>query len=391
MQLIAEIQSAQEELSSWRRDLHAHPELAFEESRTAEFVAEKLTSWGIQVTRGVGNTGVVGSLTVGDAKQFIGVRADMDALPMEEANTFAHRSRHPGKMHGCGHDGHTVMLLAAARYLAQSRRFNGTVQFIFQPAEEANEAGSGAKAMLDDGLFERFPMDSVYALHNGPGIDTGTVLAIPGSIGAAMDLFEVTITGLGAHSAAPHTSTDNLLVSAQLLSAWQSIVSRNIDPTQSAVVSATSIQSGDSWNVLPETVRIRGSIRSLSSEVQQKIKMRFHQLTLQIAEAFDAKVHIHYEHTMPVLSNDPNCTAVFSEVAKSVVGEENVLDFSPQPGMGSEDFAYLSQIKPGCYFILGNGEGEGGCLLHQPNYDFNDEIIPIGASLFVRLAEHILV
>lgn len=390
MHLIPDIVAMQEQLTRWRHDLHAHPELAYEESRTADFVAEKLRSFGIEVTMGFGKTGVVGSLTVGDSTKAIGIRADMDALPMEEANTFAHKSTYPGKMHGCGHDGHTVMLLAAAQYLSRSRNFKGTVQFIFQPAEEANEIGSGAKAMLDDGLLERFPMDSVYALHNAPGIEAGTVIAFPGPFAAAMDLFEVTLTGKGAHGATPDAGTDSLLVGAHLITAWQSIVSRNIAPAERAVVSVTSLQSGDSWNVLPEVVTLRGSIRTLSDETQATVKQRFYQLTQQVAAAFDTHVDIHYDHATPVLLNDEEQTAIVTQVATSVVGADYFQDSLPITGMGSEDFAYLSQARPSCYFLLGAGGGEGGCLVHQPCYDFNDEIIPVGASVFVRLAEHLL-
>ena len=256
MKLISEIVAENKELTQWRQDIHAHPELAFEESRTAKFVASQLESYGIEVTRGVGKTGVVGTLKAGSSNKAIGLRADMDALPMEELNTFAHKSKHPGCMHGCGHDGHTVMLLAAARYLAKSKNFDGTVQFIFQPAEEANDNGSGAKAMINDGLFDRFAMDNVFALHNGPGFIAGAIATRSGVISASMDLFTVTIQGTGTHGAWPNNGNDPLMVAAQMLIAWQTIISRNVSAEDAAVISATSIVAGDSWNVIPETAVI---------------------------------------------------------------------------------------------------------------------------------------
>ena len=412
MKLISEIVAVHEELTQWRRDIHAHPELAFDESRTADFVACQLESWGIEVTRGVGKTGLVGTLKAGTSNKAIGLRADMDALPMEELNTFAHKSQHPGCMHGCGHDGHTVMLLAAARYLAQSKQFDGTVQFIFQPAEEANSAGSGAKAMIDDGLFERFPVDNVFAMHNGPEIIAGAVIACPGAIMASMDLFEVTVTGHGTHGAFPHEGIDPVLIAAQLLTAWQTIISRNVNALESVVISATSINTGDSWNVIPQTAVIRGSVRTLSSEMRQLVHDRFHTLTQSIAEAFGAKVEINYRHCSPVTINDVEQTAMASDVAASIFGEDRVIRSAP-PDMGSEDFSFMLQERPGCYLILGaasalseNDPLEGKsvssaadfehcvvknvCLLHDPNYDFNDEILPLGATLFARLAEHYL-
>jgi len=407
LNLIDDIVAWHNELTQWRRDIHAHPELAFEETRTADFVASQLESYGIEVTRGVGKTGLVGTLKRGSSNKAIGLRADMDALPMDELNTFAHKSKTPGCMHGCGHDGHTVMLLAAARYLAQSRDFNGTVQFIFQPAEEANAIGSGAKAMIDDGLFERFPMDSVFALHNAPGLKAGAIATRPGPIMASMDLFEVTVTGQGTHGALPESGIDPVVIAAAMISAWQTIVSRNIGPQQGAVISATTLVAGNSWNVIPQTATIRGSIRALSPEVQQTIYERFHQLTESIAEGFGATVEIVYRKEYPVTMNDGQQTAFACEVAKSIVGEDHATADAPS-AMGSEDFAALLEVKPGCYLWLGNSdpverdnepvsndplghlEVSDPCMVHEPTYDFNDKIIPVGATLFVRLAEQYL-
>jgi len=413
MKLIPEIVAVHDELTKWRRDLHAHPELAFGESRTADFVASQLESYGIDVTRGIGKTGLVGTLKVGASNKAIGLRADMDALPMEELNTFAHKSTHPGCMHGCGHDGHTVMLLAAARYLAQSKNFDGTIQFIFQPAEEANETGSGAKAMIDDGLFDRFPVDNVFAMHNFPDLITGAIITAPGAMMASVDLFDVTVTGQGAHGAFPHRAVDPILVSAQLLTAWQSIVSQNIDSLESAVITATSINAGDSWNVIPETAVIRGSVRTLSAEVRQRVQDRFYTITNNITEAWGTKVEIRYRPISPVTINDAEQTTLACDVAASIVGENYVLR-STTAGMGSEDFAYMLQEKPGCYLLLGTASpmvtkdlrqerniklaadedyfsAKDVPLLHEPTYDFNDEVIPLGATLFVRLVEYYLI
>lgn len=386
MKLKAEIVANHEDIARWRHDIHAHPELAFDERRTADFAAVKMEQWGIDVTRGVGNTGVVGTLKIGSSTKSIGLRADMDALRMDEQNSFSHKSKYPGRMHACGHDGHTVMLLAAAQYLAQSKNFEGTVQFYFQPAEEANEIGSGAKAMIEDGLFKLFPVDSVFGLHNW-AIPSGTVIAQSGPVAASMDLFEVTLTGKGTHCAMPHKGIDTLLVAANLLLAWQSIISRNIDPKAAAVLSATSLQSGESWNVIPETVTLRGSVRSLSLDVQAIIKERFIELTQQIAGAYACDCNINYRHIIPVMVNDDEETAFLAEVAKEVLGDNHVTTVGGPTVMGSDDFAFMSLEKPGCYFLLGNGDGEGSCLVHEPKYDFNDDILPIGASIFARLVE----
>ena len=331
---------------------------------------------------------------------------------MEELNTFEHKSQHPGCMHGCGHDGHTVMLLAAARYLAQTKNFDGTVQFIFQPAEEANEHGSGAQAMIDDGLFERFPVDNVFAMHNAPGFMAGAIATCSGPITASMDLFEVTIQAKGCHGATPYDGVDPIMIATQMLSAWQTIISRNVDAEDSAVLSACSINAGDSWNVIPDNAVIKGSVRALSQGVRQLIEKRFYTLTENIAEAFDAKVEINYRRCFPCTINNIEQTNFACDVADAIFGSDRVLRTLP-PGMGSEDFAFMLQERPGCYLIVGaenmpeeqnllKGRNinamslepftfKSACMLHQPNYDFNDEIIPIGATLFARLAERYLV
>ena len=390
------------ELRGWRRSLHANPELAFQEKYTARFVTDKLQAFGIDVTEGIGKTGIVASLRVGKSERTIGLRADMDALPMQELNTFPHKSKCDGVMHGCGHDGHTVMLLAAAQYLAQTKQFDGTVHFIFQPAEEANDQGSGAKAMMEEGLFERFPMDCVFALHNAPGLKSGAVATRTGPIMASMDLFDVTITGHGTHGAFPQSGTDPVVIASAIVTAWQTIVSRNISPQEQAVISATSIHAGDSYNVIPHTAVIQGSIRTLSQTVQAEIKRRFHQITQHIAEGFGATVDIQYHHAYPVTVNDPHYTQFACEVAESVVGADQLINDAPTV-MGSEDFAYMLQEKPGCYLWVGNSDGnnmdkdaegvfrhltiQDPCMVHEPTYDFNDSIIPTGASLLVKLAE----
>ena len=395
------------EFTKWRRDLHAHPELAFGEDRTARFVEDQLKSYGLDVSIGVGKTGIVGTLQGGSSSSAIGLRADMDALPIDEENTFSYRSKSKGVMHACGHDGHTVMLLAAAKYLAEHGTINGTVQFIFQPAEEANSQGSGAQAMIADGLFERFPMDCVFAMHNLPGLKAGAVATRAGPIMASMDLFEVTIEGKGTHGAFPELGIDPVVIAAALISGWQTIISRNISSQTSAVISATSIRTPDSFNVLPAAAVIKGSIRSLLPEVQECIKRRFHILTENIAISFGAKASIDYRQEYPITNNDISQTEFASNVIESVVGGANFIR-DADPIMGSEDFAYMLNEKPGCYFWIGNSSPksaidlEGGvgrdndlvipdsCMVHKPNYDFNDSIIPLGAGLFVRLAESYL-
>jgi amidohydrolase len=392
--------------SSWRRDIHAHPELAFDEKRTSDFVVQKLEQFGIKVTRSVGGTGLVGTLSNGGSSRGVGLRADMDALPILEQNEFEHKSKYPGRMHACGHDGHTVMLLAAAEYLSQTKRFNGTVNFIFQPAEET---GSGAQAMIDDGLFKRFSIDSVFSMHNAPNFNSNTIATRPGAIMASMETFAVEITGRGTHGAFPHTGTDTLLAASQMVTAWQSIVSRNINPQNSVAVSATSINSNDSWNVIPDMVSIKGSIRAISSEDRELTKRRFIEITESIAKAFSVSVSIDYQTMVPATYNAHRETELACNVAASIVGESNVLRDAP-PVMGSEDFAYMLDERPGCYLWLGVTDPSPGhsqkpddhiscfnrltakkfCMVHESVYDFNDSVIPTGAYLFARIAETIL-
>jgi len=407
MNLIKEIVQWHKELISWRRDIHAHPELAFAEVRTANFIAAKLNSFGLEVTSGIGGTGVVGTLRAGSSNRSIGLRADMDALPMEELNTFGYQSKFPGRMHGCGHDGHTVMLLGAALYLANKKDFNGTVQFIFQPAEEANSIGSGAKAMIDDGLFQKFPVDNIFALHNGPGLRAGAIATRPGAIMGSMDLFEVSITGRGTHGAVPHSGVDPIVIMATLISAWQTIVSRNIDPTESAVLSVASLNAGNSWNVIPQQAVARGSIRSLSNRVQKQIKSKFYAITESIANGLGASVEITYDQSSPVTFNDENATAVACDVAASIVGEDQVIRCAPAV-LGSDDFSHMLEHVSGCYLWIGNSDPcsddeesnlkttnsglgllgvQDACMVHEPHYDFNDKIIPTGATFLARLAE----
>ena len=412
MKLISEIVARQNELTQWRRDIHSYPELAFEESRTADFVAAQLESYGIKVTRGLGKTGVVGSLSRGSSTKAIGLRADMDALPMDETNTFAHKSKNLGCMHGCGHDGHTVMLLAAAQYLAESKDFDGTVHFFFQPAEEANSTGSGAKAMIDDGLFTRFPVDNVFALHNIPEVFSGTMLTTPGPMTASVDLFEVTIRARGGHGSMPHECNDPIVIATQILSAFETIVSRNINAQDNAVVTACSIQAGESWNVIPGSARIRGNVRAFSEEVRDLIERRIRAIADNTAMAFGAEVDIDYQRLAPSCVNDAVQTEFAGDVAASIFGEDRVLRGMPRD-MGSEDFAFMLQERPGCYLLIGQTSPPSGkdtlkgksvhdvaeqqaflakspCLLHESDYDFNDEIIPMGATFFVRLAEQYL-
>ncbi len=414
MNLKKTISQHQKSYAKWRQDIHAHPELAFEESRTSSFVAAQLKSYGVDVVEGLGKTGLVGTIKSGSSSKSIGLRADMDALPMDELNTFSYKSKYAGKMHGCGHDGHTVILLAAARYLSETKNFNGTVNFIFQPAEEANALGSGAKAMIEDGLFERFPMDCVFALHNGPGLEEGAVATRSGALMASMDIFEVTIQGQGTHGAIPHTGIDPLMIGSQLVVAWQSIVSRNVNAADSAVISATSMQTGDSFSVIPDSITLRGTVRTLSPESRLVIKERFCLLTEQLVQSFGASATISYREAYPTTVNDPSQMDFLCDVATSVVGKDKVIS-TMKPVMGSEDFAYMLEERPGCYFYLGNsaktsevdgkrtdaqeaaidyGLGHlaihGACMTHEPQYDFNDNIIPVGASIFVGLVERYL-
>jgi hippurate hydrolase len=386
MAIINSIAQNIDDMTAWRRDIHAHPETAFEEVRTAEVVARKLESWGIEVHRGLATTGVIGTLTgTRDNGRAIGLRADLDALDMEEKNDFAHRSTITGKMHGCGHDGHTSMLLGAAKYLAETRNFDGTVHFIFQPAEE-NEGGG--RVMVEEGLFEKFPVDGVYGLHNTPGLPVGKIAMRAGPAMAAFDIFEIVITGRGTHGAMPHLGNDPVVIAAQVVTALQTIVSRATDPLEGAVVSVTQIHAGDTWNVIPDDVVIRGTARSFKQEIHDRLEPQIRRITEGVCAAFGARMTLRYERRYPAVVNTDAETDLASRVAARVVGEENV-DPSAAPKMASEDFAFMLNARPGCYIWLGNGgDGElGGCAVHNPYYDFNDNILALGASYWATLVE----
>jgi len=371
-------------MQAWRHDFHRHPELAFEEQRTAGKVAELLTGFGLEVHTSVGNTGVVGVLKKGNSKRAIGLRADMDALKILEQNTFEYRSVNEGKMHACGHDGHTAMLLGAAQYLASECEFDGTVVFIFQPAEEH---GDGAKAMIEDGLFERFPVDAVYAIHNFPSLATGKFAVRAGSIMAAEDNFEITINGIGCHAAMPHLGKDTIVIGAEIVSAMQSLVSRTLDPIDNAVVSFTEFLTNGTVNVVPGQVILKGDTRSLTTAVQDHIEHTMERIVSGICAAHGASFEFSYRRNFVPTINTPDEAQIAASVAGTVVGAENVVGNS-RPVMASEDFGYMLQARPGAYLLLGNGEeGIGGCSLHNPAYDFNDEILGIGADFWVMLVQ----
>ncbi|MGF1628377.1 MAG: M20 aminoacylase family protein [Kiloniellaceae bacterium] len=390
MAVINRIAEFHDEIKGWRRDIHAHPETAFEEVRTADFVAEKLAEFGIEVHRGLATTGVVGVLEGQGNRsgRAIGLRADMDALHIEELNEFQHRSRHDGKMHACGHDGHTAMLLGAAKYLAETRNFDGRVTFIFQPAEE-NEGGG--RVMVEEGLFEKFPVEAVYGLHNMPGMPVGTVSLRSGPAMAAFDIFEVVVTGKGTHAAMPQLGIDPIVTAAQIVSALQTIASRRTAPLDSVVVSVTQFHAGDTWNVIPETAVIRGTVRSFNKATQDQMERDIERMARAICESQGATMKLRYERRYPALVNTEAETLVAAAVAARVVGEEKVM-LGADPLMGSEDFAYMLQARPGCYVWLGNGTegGPGGCAVHNPHYDFNDDIAVVGASYWATLVEQVL-
>ncbi len=385
MAVIDAIQAMQGELTAWRHDFHAHPELAFEEHRTSDLVADRLASFGLEVHRGVGRTGVVATLRRGSGGRRLGLRADMDALPIEEGNTFDHRSRTPGKMHACGHDGHTTMLLGAARYLAEQGNFDGTVQFIFQPAEEA---AGGARVMLRDGLFQRFPVDAVFAMHNWPGLPAGHIRSRPGPMWASFDMFDIDVHGIGSHGAMPHFGRDPIVAMSELIGALQTVVSRNIDPLRPAVVSVTKVRAGDAYNVVPDSAYLGGGVRCFLPEVQQEIKKRMESLVEGVCKAYGARGQLNYRNAYPALVNDREQTEFAMHVAAEVVGEQNV--GKARLLLASEDFAFMLEKVPGCYLLIGNGEEKGGCMIHNSNYDFNDDILPVGTSYWVRLAESFL-
>ncbi len=377
-------------ITAVRRDIHAHPELCFEELRTAELVAKLLTDWGIEVHRGLGKTGVVGVLKNGTSTNAIGLRADMDALPMQEFNQFEHASQHAGKMHACGHDGHVAMLLAAAQHLSKNKNFNGTVYFIFQPAEEG---GGGAREMIQDGLFEKFPMQAVYGMHNWPGLEVGKFAVSAGPVMASSNEFKITIHGKGSHAALPHNGIDPVPVACQMVQAFQTIISRNKKPVDAGVISVTMIHTGEATNVVPDHCEMQGTVRTFTTEVLDMIEQRMREVANHTCAAFGATCTFEFERNYPPTINHAAETQFAKQVMHSIVGESNVV--VQEPTMGAEDFSYMLQAKPGVYCFIGNGDGvhreighgEGPCTLHNPNYDFNDELIPLGGTYWVKLVE----
>jgi hippurate hydrolase len=390
MNIIEPIAQNAPEITQIRRDIHAHPELCFEEVRTADVVAQKLTEWGIPIVRGMGTTGVVGILKSGSSARSIGLRADMDALPMQEFNTFAHASKISGKMHACGHDGHTAMLLAAAQHLAQTRAFDGTVYLIFQPAEEG---GGGAREMIKDGLFEQFSIDAVFGLHNWPGADVGHFFASPGPVMASSNEFTIVIRGKGAHAAMPHNGLDPVPVACQMVQAFQNIISRNKKPVDAGVISVTMVHAGEAVNVIPDSCELRGTVRTFSIEVLDMIEQRMQQVAEHTCAAFGMACEFSFRRNYPPTINSAAETEFARKVMASIVGEAKV---RPQePTMGAEDFSYMLLAKPGSYSFIANGDGQhremghgaGPCMLHNPSYDFNDALIPLGATYWVKLAQ----
>lgn len=377
------------EFTAWRRDFHTHPELGYQEHRTASLVASRLKSFGLSVATGIAGTGVVGTLRAGSSDRAIAIRADMDALPMQEENSFAHRSQVPGLMHACGHDGHTTMLLAAARHLAATRNFDGTVHFIFQPAEEG---GAGAKRMIEAGLFERFPCQAVFGAHNDPNLETGTISASSGTVNAASDTLSVRVTGSGGHAARPHQAIDPVLAAAQIVLALQSIASRRVNPLESAVVSICKFHAGSAHNVIPQEALLEGTVRTLVAAVQDQVAAEIPLLIEAMARAAGAVAETSYERGYPPVVNDAAAAARAAHAAASVVGEAGVRRDLPA-SMGGEDFAYYALARPSCFLRIGqrsqdsSGAPRGHMPLHHQNYDFNDDILPIGAALWVAVAE----
>jgi hippurate hydrolase len=392
MQLIESILADSAAATAIRRDLHAHPELCFQEHRTADVIAQALTDWGIPIHRGFGTTGVIGIVkgARGDSPRAVGLRADIDALPITEHNTFPHASRHAGKMHACGHDGHTATLLAAAKHFSKHRDFAGTVYLVFQPAEEG---GGGAREMIKDGLFEQFPMEAIFGAHNWPGLKVGQFAVRAGPVFASSNEFRITIRGKGSHAAMPHLGVDPVPVACQMVQAFQTIISRNKRPLEAGVISVTMIHTGEATNVVPDSCEVRGTVRTFTLELLDLIERRMRDVARHTCAAFEATCEFEFVRNYPPTINHPEETEFARRVMAQVVGEDNVQEF--EPTMGAEDFSFFLQRKPGCYFVIGNGEGEhrigghglGPCMLHNPSYDFNDDLIPLGATLWVRLAE----
>ena len=390
MKMIESILADAALITAMRRDIHAHPELCFQEERTSDAIAKALTEWGIPVIRGLGKTGVVGIVKNGSSKRAVGLRADIDALPMTEHNHFAHASQHPGRMHACGHDGHTAMLLAAAKHLSRHRNFDGTVYLVFQPAEEG---GGGAREMMKDGLFDKCPMEAIFGAHNWPGMRVGQFALRSGPVFASSNEFRITIRGKGAHAALPHNGVDPVPIACQMVQAFQTIVTRNKRPIDTAVISVTMIHAGEATNVIPDSCELRGTVRTFTTDVLDLVERRMRQIAESTSTAFEASCEFHFHRNYPPTINHGPETDFARSLLADVVGAENVHDF--EPTMGAEDFSFFLQQKPGCYFLIGNGDGEhregghglGPCMLHNPSYDFNDDLIPLGATAWVRLAE----
>jgi amidohydrolase len=376
----------QSEIAAIRRDIHAHPELAYEENRTSDIVAAKLQEWGLEVTRGLGKTGLVGTLRKGNAVKSIGLRADMDALPMDETNDFAHRSQNAGRMHACGHDGHTAMLLGAAKVLSETRDFEGAVHFIFQPAEEG---GGGARSMIEDGLFEKFPCDAVFAIHNKPGVPLGHIVTKPGPLLAAADRWDIRITGKGGHAAHPHMTADPMVAGASVVMSLQSIVARNIDPIDSAVVTVGFFKAGSAYNVIPGEAHIGGTTRTQTPANRELVKRRIAEICEGTARMYGVKIEIEHKPGYPPTVNNTDRARFAIDVAAGVCGQDKV-NGNARPGMGAEDFSYMLEKVPGAMVWLGNGGGTDAVSLHNARYDFNDMAIPFGVSFFVNTVERFL-
>jgi len=375
-----------DELTAIRRDIHAHPEPGFEETRTADLVAEKLQSWDLDVHRGLGRTGVVGTLKSGTSERSIGLRADMDCLVMDELNTFDHKSTVDGCMHACGHDGHTAMLLGAARHLAENKGFDGTVHFIFQPAEEGL---GGGREMVKDGLFDLFPCDGVYGMHNMPGYPVGQFAIIPGAMMAASDSFFVTIRGIGGHGAWPHQAVDPVLVAGHMIVALQSVVSRTVDPMDAVVVGVSQVHAGSAENVIPDDAKLSGTVRTFSVAMQDHVEAKMSRIVDGVAAAHGASAEFVFDRRYPPTVNHEAETEIARSVAADLVGADNVTT-EGLPQLGGEDFSFMLMERPGAYIFIGNGDGEGGCMVHNPHYDFNDAIIPLGVAYWTRLVGRLL-
>jgi hippurate hydrolase len=387
MPVINRIAAFHEEMIAWRQDIHRNPETAFEEHRTAAFVAQQLEGFGLDVRRGLAGTGVVATLRAGGGARAIALRADLDALHIQEKNALPYTSCVPGKMHACGHDGHTAMLLGAAKYLAETRKFDGVVHFVFQPAEE-NEGGG--RVMVEQGLFDQFPCEAIYGMHNWPGMPVGQFAIRPGPMMASYDVFEIVVEGRGSHGAMPHQSIDPVVAAAQIVLGLQTIVSRNVKPIDAAVVSVTQIHGGDTWNVIPESVVLRGTTRCFRRDVRDQMERRIGEIAAGIASAMGATATLRYERRYPALVNQDEAVRRAAAAARDIVGDPAKVEMEIEPVMGSEDFAFMLERKPGAYIMIGNGGGEGGRMLHNARYDFNDAILPIGASYWARLVEQSL-